>query len=142
MIRRAFMSMVLLFALPAAADQFKSFNGVNVHYIVVNTLFLEPDIAARYNVVRASDRAILNLSVIDEKGVALQGEVTGTTINLLSQTAPLQFTEIKEGDAIYYIAPLRYTDQDVLRFKVTITVPGRAPMELQFQQQVFEGIAP
>jgi len=72
MIRRALMSMILLFALPAVADQFKSFNGVNVHYVVVNTLFLEPDIATRYNIVRANDRAILNLSVIDEKGVALQ----------------------------------------------------------------------
>lgn len=142
MIRRAFISMIFLFALPAAGDQFKSFNGVNVHYIVLNTLFLEPDIATRYNVVRASDRAILNLSVIDENGVALQGEVTGTTINLLSQTAPLQFSEIKEGDAIYYIAPLRHADQDVLRFRVTISVPGRPPMELQFQQQVFAGVAP
>ena len=49
---------------------------------------------------------------------------------------------IKEGDAIYYIAPLRYTDQDVLRFRVTITVPDRAPMNLEFQQQMYVGVAP
>jgi len=54
----------------------------------------------------------------------------------------LQFSEFKEGDAIYYIAPLRYADQDVLRFRVTVTVPGRTPMELQFQQQMFEGVTP
>ena len=105
-------------------------------------MFLQPDIAARYNVTRANDRAIVNLSVIDDNDTALSAEVTGSTINLLSQTAPLQFAEIKEGEAIYYIAPLRYTDKDVLRFRVTITVSDRAPMNLEFQQQMFLGVAP
>jgi hypothetical protein len=90
-------------------------------------------------VVRANDRAIVNLSVIDEKGVSVLGEVTGSTINLLSQTAPLQFSVINEGDAIYYVAQLRYTDQDVLRFRLTINVPNRAPMNLEFQQQMYVG---
>ena len=140
--RRALLSLITLLATTAAADQFKSFDGIDVHYVVVNTLFLQPDIAARYNVTRANDRAIVNLSVIDDKATALSAEVTGSTINLLSQTAPLQFAEIKEGEAIYYVAPLRYTDKDVLRFRVTITVPDRAPMNLEFQQQMFLGVAP
>ena len=93
----------------------------------------------KYGVVRANDRAIVNLSVIDEKGVSVLGEVTGSTINLLSQTAPLQFSVINEGDAIYYVAQLRYTDQDVLRFRLTINVPNRAPMNLEFQQQMYVG---
>ena len=108
----------------------------------MNTLFLQPDIAARYNVTRANDRAIVNLSVVDDSGTAVSAEITGSTVNLLSQTASLEFAEIKEGDAIYYIAPLRYTDQDVLRFKVNITVPDRAPMNLEFQQQMYLGVAP
>ena len=140
--RRALLSLITLLATTATADQFKSFDGIDVHYVVVNTLFLQPDIAARYNVTRANDRAIVNLSVIDDKATALSAEVTGSTINLLSQTAPLQFAEIKEGEAIYYVAPLRYTDKDVLRFRVTITVPDRAPMNLEFQQQMFLGVAP
>ncbi len=114
--------MICLFALPAAADQFKSFDDVDVHYIVVNTLFLQPDIAARYNVVRASDRAIVNLSVIDDEGRGAAGRsLRGRRSICSARPRHLQFTEIKEGDAIYYIAPLRYTDQDVLRFRVTIT---------------------
>ena len=81
MIKRALLSLVALLALPVAADQFKSFDGIDVHYIVVNTLFLQPDVTARYNVVRANDRAIVNLSVIDDKGAAMLAEVTGSTIN-------------------------------------------------------------
>jgi hypothetical protein len=140
--RRAILSLIALLATNAAADQFKSFEGIDVHYIVVNTLFLQPEIAARYNVTRASDRAIVNLSVIDDNGSPLSAEVTGSTINLLSQTAPLQFAELREGEAIYYIAPLRFADLDVLRFRVTITIPDREPMNLEFQQQMFLGVAP
>ena len=140
--RRAILSLIALLATNAAADQFKSFEGIDVHYIVVNTLFLQPEIAARYNVTRASDRAIVNLSVIDDNGSPLSAEVTGSTINLLSQTAPLQFAELREGEAIYYIAPLRYADLDVLRFRVTIAVPDREPMNLEFQQQMFLGVTP
>ncbi|HTK97477.1 MAG TPA: DUF4426 domain-containing protein [Pseudomonadales bacterium] len=140
MIKHLFWFMLAFAALPAAADQFKSFDGIDVHYIVVNTLFLQPDVAARYKVVRANDRAIVNLSVIDEKGSAILAEVTGSTVNLLSQTHPLQFAVINEGDSIYYVAPFQYTDQDVLRFRVSISVPGRAPMDLEFQQQMYLGI--
>ncbi len=141
MMRLTTLCLFVLFSTSAAADQFKEFDGVEVHYIVVNTLFLQPEVAAKYGVVRASDRAIVNLSVLGEDGGAIPGEVTGSTINLLSQTAPLQFAVINEGDSIYYIAPLRYTDQDVLRFRVTVRVHDRAPMDLEFQQQMYVGIA-
>ena len=88
-----------LLALPAAADQFKSFDGVDVHYIVVNTLFLQPDVAARYNVVRANDRAIVNLSVIDDKGVGNARQKSRGRRSICSaRREPLQFAVIKEGD--------------------------------------------
>lgn len=131
--------MVLLSAIafPAAAEQFRSFDDVDVHYVVVNTLFLQPDVAARYGLVRGKDRAIVNLSVLQHDGAALLGTVRGVTINLLGQRAPLEFKVTREGDAIYYIAELRFTDQDVLRFDLTIDVPDRAPMRLEFQQQMY-----
>ena len=128
---------ILVFGIPVAAEQFKSFGDIEVHYVVVNTLFLQPDVAAHYSVVRSADRAIVNLSVLDHNGKALMGEVSGVTINLLSQRAPLEFSTIREGDAIYYIAPIRYTDRDVLRFDLTVSVPDRAPMKLEFQQSMY-----
>jgi len=137
MIARALTLTVVLLALPAAADQFKSFDDVEVHYAVVNTLFLQPDVAAHYGIVRGKDRAIVNLSVLGHDGVALLADVTGTAVNLLSQQAPLQFSVIREGDAIYYIASITYTDQDVLRFRIAVNAPDRGPMNLEFQQQMF-----
>ncbi len=137
MTRRMTAIAMLVFGIPVAADQFKTFGDIEVHYVVVNTLFLEGDVAARYGVVRSGDRAIVNLSVLDRNGVALLGDVSGVTINLLSQRAPLEFSTIREGDAIYYIAPLRYTDRDVLRFDLTVSVPDRAPLKLEFQQTMY-----
>ena len=96
MMRRLTALAALLFATPVAAEQFKDFGDVEVHYVVVNTLFLQPDVAARYGVVRSGDRAIVNLSVLDQDGVALLGEVSGETINLLSQRAPPRATCTRE----------------------------------------------
>jgi hypothetical protein len=124
-------------AFPAAAEQFRSFDDVDVHYIVVNTLFLQPDVAARFGLVRGNDRAIVNLSVLQHDGAALLGTVTGVTINLLGQRVPLEFKVTREGEAVYYIAELRFTDQDVLRFDLTVDLPDRAPMRLEFQQQMY-----
>ena len=137
MIRRTLLLMVSLLSLPAVAEQFKSFDGIEVHYVVVNTLFLQPDAAARYGVARGEDRAIVNLSVLDHDGAPMPGEVTGVMINLLSQQTLLQFSVVREADSIYYIAPIRYTDQDVLRFKITVRVPNHAPMILEFQQRMY-----
>ena len=77
MIHRTLLLAMLLLAPPAAAEQFKAFGDVEINYVVVNTLFLQPEVAARYGVVRSSDRAIVNLSVLDHDGVALLGTVAG-----------------------------------------------------------------
>jgi hypothetical protein len=109
-----------------------------VHYVVVNTSFLDPAVAAHYGVARGKDRAFVNLSVLDGAGKSLDATVTGTTLNLLNQEAALTFSTIKEADSVYFIAPLKFTDRDTLRFRIDVVVPGgRAPMRVDFQQQMF-----
>ncbi len=126
-----------LIASTAAADQFKDFGDVEVHYAVVNTLFLQPEVAARYGVVRAKDRAIINVAVLDRDGAALSGAVTGEAMNLLSASSTLSFSTIREGQSIYHIAQIRYTDQDVLRFRIAVNLPSHAPLHFEFQQRMY-----
>jgi len=137
MIRRTLLVLIALIALPSSAEQFKAFDDIEVHYVVVNTLFLDPDVAKHYGVVRAKDRAIVNLSVLGADGKALSADVAGVTVNLLSQQATLTFATIREGESIYYIAPIRYTDQDVLRFRIAVKLPDRDPMNVEFQQLMY-----
>ena len=137
MIRRTLLVLIALLALPSSAEQFKAFDDIEVHYVVVNTLFLDPDVAKHYGVVRAKDRAIVNLSVLGADGKALSADVAGVTVNLLSQQATLTFATIREGESIYYIAPIRYTDQDVLRFRIAVKLPDRDPMNVEFKQLMY-----
>ena len=56
---------VLLLALPwqAAFAEVKTFGRYEVHYIIFASDFLRPEIARAYGIVRANDRAVLNIAV-------------------------------------------------------------------------------
>ena len=131
-----------LFAMSSAAEQFKAFGDIEVHYAVVNTLFLEPDVAKQYGIVRDTDRAIVNVSIVNHDGATLAADLSGVTVNLLNQEAKLTFDAIKEDTSTYYIASLRYTDQDVLRFRIDVVLPDNPPMRLEFQQRMYVEPAP
>lgn len=118
--RTVFAIAALLVAGTLGAAQFKTVGDVEVHYVVVNTLYLEADVAARYGIVRGRDRAILNVSVVGSDGRPRDADVSGRVRNLLGHESSLEFARFEEGDAIYFIAPLKITDQDVLRFDVAI----------------------
>jgi len=136
--RRALAATALvLLAAPLAAEQMQRFDDIEVHYVVVNSSFLDREVAARYGVARGKDRAFVNLSVLDRNGASLDASVSGTTLNLLNQESALAFSTIKEADSIYFIAPLKFTDRDTLRFRIDVVVRGRDPMRVEFQQQMF-----
>jgi hypothetical protein len=128
---------IALLAAPVAAEQMQKFGDIEVHFVVVNASFLDPDVAARYGVVRGKDRAFVNLSVLDRDGKSIDATVTGTTLNLLNQQSVLTFSETKEADSIYFIAPIKFTDRDTLRFRIDVNVYGQGPMRVEFQQQMF-----
>jgi len=128
---------LMLLAGAAEAAQFRPLGDLEVHYVVVNTLFLDADVAARYGIVRARDRAILNVSVIGPDGRPRDAEVTGKARNLLEQTVPLEFRRIEEGEAIYFIAPLRHTDQEVLRFRIDVDDRQGTAGAIEFQERLW-----
>jgi len=126
-----------LWSLNAAAEQKALLGPWEVHYVVVDTTFLKPDVASSHGVTRGRDRAMMNISVLDSQGVPVAAQLSGTLINLLSQREPLAFREVREGDAIYYLAEFKHTDRDVLRFQVDIVPPDGQPQQLKFQQKMY-----
>lgn len=149
--------LLLLFALlpwaPARAEQKIDFPDWEVHWVVLNTLALEPDVAAEYGLVRAGDRALVNLSLrrkVPGGGtVAHPASVSGEVENLVGQIDGLDLREIREErfvrddgtegwNAIYYLGTVRYTDQDVLRFRFEVRPFGeRRTLPVRFQQRVW-----
>ena len=116
-------ALTLLFALqPAHAQQMQRFGDYELHYIVIPTTMLKPDIAARYNIRRGKDRALCNISVIDNNGVGVKAALEGSSQNLLGQRQGLTFTEVVDGDAIYYLATIRHANEEVHRIDIDAQV--------------------
>lgn len=130
--------LLLPLAPSAQAEQFRRLGAWDVHYVVIRTSFLKPDIAARNNIVRGPDRALLNISVLGQDGQPVAAELSGTVRNLLEQVTPLEFQTVREGEAIYYLAQIRHTDRETLRFAIDIVPPDGITQQLRFQQQMYE----
>lgn len=131
----------LLLSITAHAEQLQRLGPVEVHYSLLPTTFLKPAIAEQYGVTRGPDRALLNISVLDARvqpiSRAVAALLNGTMTNLLGQTQSLEFRETREGDAIYYLAELKHSDREVLRFDIEVIVDGVVLGHLAFQQQMF-----
>ena len=123
-------------AAPVSADQKVVIGDYEAHYVVFPSTFLNADIANNYNIRRAPDLSIVNLSIIDAAGNGTAATIAGQVKNLLGQLSALKFREIREDQALYYIAEVRHTHREVLRFAIAITPPGEATYNLKFQQEL------
>ncbi|MCV6613985.1 MAG: DUF4426 domain-containing protein [Cellvibrionaceae bacterium] len=104
---------------------YESFGEYKVFYSLFNSNFISPKVAEAYNLVRGNDRALVNISVL--KGKAISGskaKISGSYTNLLQQQRTLEFKQIREQDAVYYLAPLRFTTEDILTINISVTPEG------------------
>ena len=68
-----------------SAEQFLQIEDYRAHYMILDTLSLEPEIAASYGIVRARNQSILTLSILNVEGAAVPTHVKGSTTNLLGR---------------------------------------------------------
>lgn len=135
---QAVLRCVLLFTvgLSLHAEQSTKIDAYTVHYSVVNSTFLTPEVAQRHDIVRAENRAVLTLSVLDADQQPIPVQVNGFRVNLLSQQLPLDFRSVSEGTAHYCLASFKFTSEEMLKFHLTVELPtGRRDFE--FQQKVY-----
>ncbi|MBA1273687.1 DUF4426 domain-containing protein [Stutzerimonas azotifigens] len=126
----------LLLAVPALAERKQSFGEYDVHYITFNSGFLQPDVAAATGLVRSRTQGVVNVSVL-KQGEPVPSLVNGSVRNLLGQDRPLAFRQIKEGQAIYYLAQFPFDSRETLRFTLNVQPLGGEPMSFNFNQEVF-----
>ena len=122
----------------AWAEQFIEIGDFSAHYMILDTLSLEPEIAESYGIVRASNRSILTLSILDTDGVSVPARVEGTAINLLGNKRSLSFQAIQEGEAHYAIASIQHTEEE-MRFELTIETPDGRNHQVKFEQRIYLG---
>jgi len=118
---------LLLFSLGAAANDqpYKTFGDNRVYYSTFNSTFVSASVASAYNITRGKDQGLVNIAVVPNgSGHGATALVGGTVNNLLAQQQKLEFTEIREGDAVYYLAPFRFSNEDPLSFTVHVRPAG------------------
>jgi hypothetical protein len=134
--RFASLLLCLLLALPAFAERKQTFGELDVHYSVFNSSFLQPDVAAAAGLTRSKTVGVLNIAALkDGKGQA--AKVSGTLKNLLGQTNELQFKQVLESGAVYYLAEFPLREREMLTFSINVQVGDGAPHTLTFNQEVF-----
>ena len=123
-----------LFFSPLHAEQKKVLGPWDVHYIAFDSTMIDAKIAQSYQLQRSKYQAVLNISVLkssDQK--AQQVRISGTATDLTQKQIELNFREVKEGDAIYYLAQVPVHDQKHLNFKLDIW-QGTENQKLEFSQ--------
>jgi hypothetical protein len=129
-----------LVALPAFAGQFKTIKEVEVHYSAFNSTFLTPQVARSYKLKRNGYSAILNISVLDnyQPGKpAITASISGSAKNLIGQKRTLNFREVKEGNAIYYLAEFPISDEENLTFDIDVSAGNKGAGRLKFTQKFY-----
>ncbi|MEH6454033.1 MAG: DUF4426 domain-containing protein [Psychromonas sp.] len=117
-----FAALLLSLSFSSFAEQAKQFDNLEVHYIAIPSTFLQPDIAKYYEIKRSKYTGVINISVLDKnnKSAAVAGKISGSGRNLMGQIEQLTFKEIKEADAIYYIATYPFTNEEIVEFTIKV----------------------
>lgn len=125
-----------------AADVIKgerkeTFGDVTVHYNTFNSTYLQPDIAKAAELIRSKNQGVINVSVIKD-GKPVIASVTGTVKDLTSNSVPLNFRQVTEQGAIYYIAQYPVPQQETRTFEIKVQ-NGDKINTLNFNQELFPG---
>lgn len=134
-------SLAFIFSAQANDTQknMQKIEGLNVHYMAIGATFLTPKVAKAYNITRSRYNGLINISALDntkEGTPAKQVSITGKARNDLGQIKTLEFDEVTEGDAIYYLAQLTYSDEETFYFDININ-DGTGNKVLKFKQKFY-----
>lgn len=117
---------LLLAMAPTHANEVE-FDRYVVHYTVLSTHYLSPEVARAYNLRRSRSRALVNVVIMERDGDTLQpvsGQVSGETVNLYRQVRLLRFREIRDGNAFYHLAEVRVRPGEVMDFDLNVQAEG------------------
>lgn len=142
MVKQIALALLLGSVLSQAQAGSQQMGRFEVLYSIVNTTFVEPETAAVYQLVRARDRAFINIAVrekLPEGGDrAVTAKIEGRSWDFY-ETDYLEFQEVQEGDAIYYIADFDFNDGEVRFFNLQVLPAGQSRSQpLKFHQKIYE----
>ena len=130
-----------LLAFNAHAENSKTFGDYVVHYNAFRSDTLTPDIAKAYQLTRRNNRMAVNITVLKQDNshtTPVKAKVSGYASNLTGQVKDLEFKEVVEENAIYYLAQAQVSHRETLKFEIKTTPTGQSKStKVKFDQQFF-----
>ena len=130
-----------LFSTSLIAENSKAFGNYVVHYNAFRSDTLTPEIAKAYSLTRRNNRMVVNITVQKKDGDVtkpVKARITGFASNLTGQVKDLEFKEIHDGEAIYYLAQAQVSNRETLKFDIKATPAGETIVaNVNFKQQFF-----
>lgn len=112
-----------------------------VHFSTFNSDFLQPATAQALGLKRARNQLLVNISLNRKTGdgysLGLKAAVSGSAINLMQQQKPLDFVEVAEPGATYYLAPVRIDNEEVLHFVIEVIATDGSRIPVKFSRKVY-----
>ncbi|GIU51574.1 DUF4426 domain-containing protein [Shewanella sp. KT0246] len=124
----------------ALAEQKQQVGNFDIHYMALSSTFITPSIAKTYGIERSNYNGIVNIAVLDtskEGNPPVAIEISGVANNLLDARMTLDFKEIREGKAIYYIAQVPYRDDQEINFTIAVKHGNQLNTSLKFKQKFY-----
>ena len=107
---------------------------LDIHYSVFPSTIIPAEVARAHAITRADNRIIVNVS-LKENELPAKAQLKGQVINLLDQVVTLDFVEVRESDAVYYLATHISLPEDILRFNLLVTPFHNEPVQITFMRR-------
>jgi len=138
-------ALVFLLMMPtlAAADNAYDFGEYIVYYNAFTADSLPPEMASAYGIVRSKYKAVLNISVqkkqaVGQLPVPVNAVIKVDALNLAGQAKNISLRRVSEGKAIYYIADFRISNEERVRFNISVRPESQVKaLEFNFEQRFY-----
>ncbi len=135
--------LAILFAGLVQAENATQSGAYTIHHNALTSDTLSPQTAQAYGIQRSTSRGMLNISVIRNKagtsGEAVSAQIALQASNLIGQKrADIQLREVREQNAIYYIADFPVAHREHLIFNLEVIPEGEtAALRARFEQEFY-----
>lgn len=121
----------------------KTFGQYIVHINALTTDQLPQEVARGYSISRSKNRAMINISVLQEQDnhrIPITATINIATKNLSSQLKNVSLREIKEDNptSVYYIGELAVSHEEMLIFDLDIRPTGSEELlQVSYRQKFY-----
>lgn len=125
------------------AENATHIGNYTIHHNALTTDSLSPKVAQIYHIQRSTSRGMINITVIRNQpggmGTPVTARIALDAHNLIGQKRKdIQLHEVREPDAIYYIADFPVAHREHLVFDLDVVPEGEThPLHARFDQEFF-----